>query len=337
MFPMPILITHAVAGVRPEEQRRKQLSMRPLLLIGVVVLFLSGTVFALPSCPASQQSIFKSVAGDLRGNGTLLRVRFQQCRMDDSNSAGEYRNGFVIVAKDGSVLADVLAPDPTTMRILDPGQPLDRLWSVPGGAIITLLVEHGARTMDLYAYRFRHGRVTQIGCWKGGAKFEVARLGTWHRLTVIAGQPDRSRLPHLSVWERDRFMPANAHDADIFRAVGKRAARPLLRGDPLPPESFVYDCSVALQAFTRAGDAEQGRHACHLALRRLEEHNGVVPLFPGQDPQRFAGLVTWAQQKIRQILTEPADPSAADDATDPRAHTVIEARRTGHLTGMRNL
>lgn len=193
-------------------------------------------------------TVFKTITGDL-GAAAGGRLRVHYCQRREQNEGGEasYRNGFFITAHHGNIVGSVLAPQRTTWRIRDPRQPLDRLWPVAGGALITLLVMHGARTMDFHVYRFTHSAIREVGTWRGAADIDMSVMGTRRRLTVIASQPDRAQLPDVSVWNGIRFVAADKRFPDVLQAVGERWAQPVLAGSPLPP----FGCSTGAPSHFR--------------------------------------------------------------------------------------
>lgn len=303
-------------------------------------LALSGLAPGRSSGVPHPCTVFKTVTGDLGGAaGRRLKVHYCQRREQGEGGEASYRDGFFITAPHGNIVGSVLAPQRTTWRIRDPRQPLDRLWPVAGGALITLLVMHGARTMDFHVYRFAHGSsgptapevraapvgrcgraslagegcalcsvrlrvgsIREVGTWRGAADIDMSVMGTRRRLTVIASQPDRAQLPDVSVWNGIRFVAADKRFPDVLQAVGERWAQPVLAGSPLPPFWLFYRCSVAFQAFSAAGEPVRGRRVCRIALHRLETRQGIAAGIPGESPQYVDQRITGAQKKITHLL-----------------------------------
>ena len=270
------------------------------LIAFVLLLSLSGHGQVSGSPPPC--NVFKTVTGDLEGRGTQQQVHYCQRREGEDDGHIVYRNGFVITDSNGTVLGTALTSEPTTWRVHYPSQPLDRLWPVSGGALISLLVMHGARTMDFHVYRFSNRSISEVGTWRGAADISMDRMGKRYRLTVMAGQPDRAQFPDVSVWDGKRFVPVDRRYPDVLYAVGERSARPIISGEPLPPYWLFYNCSIALHAFSAAGNPARGKHVCHLALQRLKARQGISTEIPGENQTYVNSLIKGAQQEIMRLL-----------------------------------
>lgn len=246
------------------------------VLASVACLYATGCSAERASEPVSTH-VELALSGDLAGDGHILRVEFYHRGPFQPSTPGqppEYVRGLAV--SDPKVSPGLLArweSERTTIRAFYPE--LNRLWSVrvPGGVIITTVVQWGGRTSNLYTFRWENGRLEQVRAW-GGEDFKIQRMGG--KLVVVVTPSDYSKLPELYAWDGKTFAEAGRRFPKYYAKLGIRYVRGIRQSEPLPPEAVIQSCRLALQAFELAGQPDVACKACLEARDRISSGQNVT-------------------------------------------------------------
>lgn len=289
------------------------LEIQPMKFAAMVVL--SGALAAgvnvqgsqVGTCPQTRQETMKVVRADLDGSGKDMEVSYFRCRLETGKLPEPTQFVFGVSVKPfgetSERAVDWFAPPTGIGTFYASGNELVPEPNSPR-KLIVVTVQYGTRVVALYAFRIAANKLSQFGHWAGAD----ARVRTLKgMLTVVVSSADRTQLPALWVLDNEKFIPAGKRFAKLYSVLGHDYENFIRNQLPTPPVWLYFNCVLALKAYSAAGEMQEGRDACRMALTRLSNRQSLRPYFPTDGSEQFNLEIKEAVDGIRAALSPLED------------------------------